>query len=137
MNRKSKAIIDAAVAMGYGAAEDYSGGSVGATLEEFAAIAQEQGGGGGGAGGGYDPYVVEIEGIGTEQGPSTTAVFADAKTAFLANKPVFFRFAFGTESVTIARVSTLVTRTDSEKLSANMGGNSVLSWNSDGTFGDD
>jgi hypothetical protein len=48
MNRKTKAIIDAAVAMGYGTAEDYSGGSVGATLEEFAAIAAQGGGSGGG-----------------------------------------------------------------------------------------
>ena len=66
MNRKTKAIIQAAVAMGYGTEADYSGASVGATLEEFAAIASE--GGGGGQGGVLIvPVNITHEGEGAEE----------------------------------------------------------------------
>ena len=40
MNRKVKAIVNAAVAMGYGQLSDYNGNSISEVLAEFAAIAQ-------------------------------------------------------------------------------------------------
>jgi hypothetical protein len=67
MNRKTKAIIQAAVAMGYGTEADYSGASVGATLEEFAAIASEGGGGGQGGGVLIVPVNITHEGEGANQ----------------------------------------------------------------------
>lgn len=47
-NPISKAIVKAAVAMGYGKKSDYKGSSVADVLEKFAAIAKDKGGSGGG-----------------------------------------------------------------------------------------
>jgi hypothetical protein len=80
---------------------------------------------------------VEIEGIGTEQGPSTTAVFADAKAAFFAGRIIIFSFSFGD----VLQQTYATTYVDfgggKERFAALLGGNSILSWNSDGTFSTD
>ena len=47
-NPISKAIVKAAVAMGYGKKSDYKGSSVADVLEKFVAIAKDKGGSGGG-----------------------------------------------------------------------------------------
>lgn len=47
-NPISKAIVKAAVAMGYGKKSDYKGSSVADVLEKFAAIVKDKGGSGGG-----------------------------------------------------------------------------------------
>jgi hypothetical protein len=82
MNRKTKAIIQAAVAMGYGTEADYSGASVGATLEEFAAIAAE----GGGVSGGGVIAEIKDEGI----NPLCSMSKDDIAKALSAGTPIVF-----------------------------------------------
>lgn len=83
MNRKSKAIIDAAVAMGYGTAADYSGGSVADVLGQFAAIAQEQGGGGSGGGGGAFVVSGTMEGTTMTLDKTAGEIAAAARTQYV------------------------------------------------------
>lgn len=59
-NPISKAIVKAAVAMGYGKKSDYKGSSVADVLEKFAAIAKDKGGSSGG--GIYAVTMEEIDG---------------------------------------------------------------------------
>lgn len=53
-NPISKAIVKAAVAMGYGKKSDYKGSSVADILEKFAAITKDKGS----SGGGSEPFVI-------------------------------------------------------------------------------
>lgn len=83
-NPISKAIVKAAVAMGYGKKSDYKGSSVADVLEKFAAIAKDKGSSGGG-----ETFVIESSGtIMTEIVPITS--YEEAKAAFLARKRVVF-----------------------------------------------
>lgn len=85
--------------------------------------------------GGGEPFIVEIEGISTEQGPSTTAVFADAKAAFFAGRIIIFSFSLGGPVQKVYVTSYVDFGEGKERFTAYLGGNSILSWNSDGTFG--
>jgi hypothetical protein len=114
-NPISKAIVKAAVAMGYGKKSDYKGSSVADVLEKFAAIAKDKGG----SSGGYEPYVVEIEGIGTEN-MTTDADFTTAKTKFLANEPVLFRLSVAGMGTYILQVYAFSTTEGKETLAANI-----------------
>lgn len=127
-NPISKAIVKAAVAMGYGKKSDYKGSTVSEVLEKFAAIAKDKGGSGG-----YDPYIVEIEGVGTEN-MTTDADFATAKTKFLANEPVLFRFEASGIGLNIFQVTTFFTQGERETLAVGVGDGSSIIFNSDGSI---
>ena len=89
----------------------------------------------GGSSSGSEPFIVEIEGIGTGQGLSTTAVFADAKAAFFAGRIILFSFLLD-DILQKVCVTSYVDFGERERLTAFLG-KSPLSWNSDGTFGED
>ena len=88
----------------------------------------------GGSSSGSEPFIVEIEGIGTESGPSTTAVFADAKAAFLAGRIILFSFSLGDMLQKIYAISYIDLGGGREKLVALLDGNTILSWHNDGTI---
>lgn len=61
-NPISKAIVKAAVAMGYGKKSDYKGSTVSEVLEKFASIAKDKGGSGGGN------FVIGLKSVDSETG---------------------------------------------------------------------
>ena len=124
-NPISKAIVKAAVAMGYGKKSDYKGSSVADVLEKFASIAKDKGGSGG-----YDPYVVEVD----AQSMTTDADFATAKTKFLANEPVLFRAAMAYGTVIITRADTCGIIDDVTEIIAAPFGEDILQFKSNGTI---
>lgn len=95
------------------------------------------GSGGSGSSGGGEPFIVEIEGFGTEQGSSTTAVFADAKAAFFTGRAIIFSFSFGGVLQKTCATTYVDYGGGKERLIAYLGGNATIPWNSDGTFSED
>ena len=84
------------------------------------------GGSGGSSSSGGEPFIVEIEGIGTEQGLSTTAVFADAKAAFFAGRIIIFSFSLGSTIQKIYATTYIDYGEGRDRLSAYLGGNTSL-----------
>lgn len=81
-NPISKAIVKAAVAMGYGKKSDYKGSTVSEVLEKFAAIAKDKGG----SGGGGAVYAFFTESSGTWSCDKTVA---ELKAAWDAGNAIF------------------------------------------------
>ena len=97
-NPISKAIVKAAVAMGYGKKSDYKGSSVADVLEKFAAIAKDKGG----SSSGGEPFVI----IGTFKDGSQSEGIVDKtdeeiKAAFYARKFLLFSYPVGTINVKV------------------------------------
>lgn len=84
-NPISKAIVKAAVAMGYGKKSDYKGSSVADVLEKFAAIAKDKGG----SGGGGTVYATFTEDNGTW---SCDKTYAELKASWDAGSTMFAVF---------------------------------------------
>lgn len=80
MNRKVKAIVNAAVAMGFGEASDYHGNSIAEVLEEFAAIAKQSNQ--------NSTFVIPILWNGSEGKYYTTATIEEIRNALIAKNRI-------------------------------------------------
>ena len=92
--------------------------------------------GGGGSGGGYNPYVVEIEGGGTDT-LTTDADFNTAKTKFLACEPVIARLEMqnggAVQFINFVMYVSQEVGGSMEHIAA-LVGSAVIKFNSDGTI---